>query len=81
MKNFVKYNFLNQRLDFQDSKPNPWKSFSEHVPPIALVVAMAVLYWILPPPLPEKNPFLGSNGQFWPNCDPKLHKRISQDLF
>ena len=65
MKNFVKYNFLNQRLDFQDSKPNPWKSFSEHVPPIALVVAMAVLYWILPPPPSlKKILFWGQMGNF-----------------
>ena len=31
-------------LDFKDSKPNSWKSFSEDVPFIAPVIAMAALY-------------------------------------
>ena len=39
-------NLLNHRLDFKDSKPNPWKSFSEDVPLIAPVITMAALYWI-----------------------------------
>ena len=42
----IKHNFLNQRLNIKDSKPNLLKRFSEGVPFIAPVIAMSALYWI-----------------------------------
>ena len=36
--------FLNQRLDFRDSKRNSWCSFSDVLPLIAPVIARQALY-------------------------------------
>ena len=41
-----KYNFLNEQLDFKVSSPSSWKSFSNHLSLIALVIAVAALYCI-----------------------------------
>ena len=37
--------FLNQRLNFRDSNPNSWYSFSDDVPLVAPVIAKQALYW------------------------------------